>query len=247
MSQIFPIIIKLKGEPTIKRKKTRYHCAQIWQAGKCKKNEDAIGISIVSNRYSTKAILVVCDGIGGLEEGEIASGYVVEEVIRYFCMTTFGIRKIKKLYQQLFLIDMEIKKYGERKGIKLGSTCLIVFIENAKFYALSIGDCMLYKGKRNGKVKQIFKSSLKNQPLQNAIGIGAYQRPLCKRGVIKKEEYLLLCSDGFHYGLTKNEIELYFKNMKEEDMLRRLETVKQLKIAGNEKDDISAILCRRKW
>ena len=47
-------------------------------------NQDAFGLRIVSNGLDESAIAIVCDGVGGMSEGEIASSVVVCAFLDWF-------------------------------------------------------------------------------------------------------------------------------------------------------------------
>ena len=62
-----------------------YLTAWYWNRGKDRrKNEDSFSLQKVKIGGREAAFLLVCDGIGGLPEGETASGLVAEKMTEWF-------------------------------------------------------------------------------------------------------------------------------------------------------------------
>ena len=95
---------------------------------------------------------VMCDGMGGLSRGEIASGYIVGSLDRWFThtlpvllkqkMKIMRIQKelvaaIKKINHRLILLSRE---YGDT----MGSTLTLLFAADRRFFVLKIGDSRAY-------------------------------------------------------------------------------------------------------
>ena len=51
-----------------------------WDRGAREVNEDSLSLQQVSIRGKKVVFALVCDGIGGLEQGETASGFVAERM-----------------------------------------------------------------------------------------------------------------------------------------------------------------------
>ena len=70
---------------------------------------------------------IICDGIGGLQEGENASGYVVRQMASWFFARGCRIRGKKKLETEInqltFQIHEELKAYGEETGDNNDTFC----------------------------------------------------------------------------------------------------------------------------
>ena len=58
--------------------------AYLWEKGECETNEDSLVLQQVETRVGTVTLAAVCDGVGGLKEGETASGYMAEMLIVWF-------------------------------------------------------------------------------------------------------------------------------------------------------------------
>ena len=47
-------------------------------------NQDSIGIKIAETKYGKAALIVICDGMGGLSKGELASATVIRSLTDWF-------------------------------------------------------------------------------------------------------------------------------------------------------------------
>ena len=56
----------------------------LWKKGAGDVNEDSLTIQQIRCQRKICLMAVLCDGIGGLKNGEFASGYVTEELVKWF-------------------------------------------------------------------------------------------------------------------------------------------------------------------
>ena len=110
------------------------------------KNEDAT-LSITHPKNKNIKLLIVADGMGGKEKGEIAANYVIMYLHKWFIA-----KDIKTLNDNNKTIDLLtkyikklntnlIKKYGKDK---LGTTLTLALINNNNTIILNIGDSRGY-------------------------------------------------------------------------------------------------------
>ena len=86
----------------IERKK--YFSACLWERGKRKINQDSLAFWWVNKGKKNHFFGIVCDGIGGLMEGENASTYVVCQLVSWYMADGYRQHNkelIKKQIQQL--------------------------------------------------------------------------------------------------------------------------------------------------
>ena len=95
-------------------------------------------------------MMVMCDGVGSLSEGEIASHTVTSMFDKWFndkesdiYFNNFDALKLKwaKMIQE---INQGLMDYGRRKQIQLGTTMTAVLMFDGMYYAAHIGDSRLY-------------------------------------------------------------------------------------------------------
>lgn len=230
------------------------YSAHLWEKGAGEKNEDSLVLLQAKCRGGRVSTSCICDGVGGLEEGETASGFAAEMVSLWFYKELLpmaekgrGKRKIKKSVQRLFYeIHEELKVYGEKKGIRLGTTVTLLVTIKKSFYLFHIGDCRVYRIKKN--IKKMTKEDGSGRVLYRCIGAGKWNSPGKKYGKIYGKTTFLLCSDGFYGKLSQEEIKAVCcpYRLEEKALNRRLtEAGGQVRQRGGA-DDMSAItvVCR---
>ena len=189
---------------------------------------------------------VICDGIGGLSEGEQASSYVVRQMANWFMSEGYKHKRkhrIKMLQQLLFQMDEELKCYGQEKGIRLGTTVTIVLLDNLQLSWFHCGDCRLYLF-RGRKVKKITKEHQnENGNLNRAIGVGKWSLLDIGKMRIRKTDKILLCTDGLYRNINPDELQIWGGREVENDeqAKRMLKQLFQMKVSRGEKDNLSAI------
>lgn len=96
--------------------------------------------------HEGNGIAVVCDGMGGLKGGEIASRTAVEKLVTDY-MNGQPIRNIPAFFEEeAYLVDEAVCGLRDHSGASMdaGTTLVSVIIEDGKLYWLSVGDSKLY-------------------------------------------------------------------------------------------------------
>jgi len=186
--------------------------AYLWEQGECRNNEDSLVLLQAQTRRGTVLVAAVCDGIGGLSEGETASGYMAEMTAVWFYKELLPMAEKhkgqKSLYRSvvrlLYETDEKLKEYGRKKKIRLGTTFTLLFVIHDRFYLMHIGDCRIYQVRK--KVMMLTKDDGEGRFLHKCIGAGKWEKPQWKCGRLKRKTGFLLCSDGFYRKLGEKEI-----------------------------------------
>ena len=224
-------------------------------------NEDAVNIF----KNDNCAIMVVADGMGGHEAGDIASKMVIQKVEQYF-HPDLEFREIESarrwIKEILNQINQEILLYIEQQGISHGmGTTVIITVITETFIAFShIGDSRAYILAYN-ELRQITKDhtfvrklveegqlsekAAKSHPHRNIIMNALGVSKSLKFDYLLLENYelnaILLCTDGLTSMLDEKDI-LPVLNEK----IETEEKVKKLIELANENggnDNISVALC----
>lgn len=191
--------------------------------GKVRKlNEDSVFFD------ANKKVMLVADGMGGHNAGEVASGFVVDEVrTRMDSITEGSDEPIGRIVRLIKDINSKIYKYSvENEDCSgMGTTCTLGFIEDDKLYIGHVGDSRLYIF-RDGRLSQITtdqtlvesmvaKGDLtreearvhpKRNMLMSAVGtedtveVARYTEALISKDVV------LICSDGLNGYVEDGEI-----------------------------------------
>lgn len=188
------------------------HSGVYWSAGKRAVNEDSVALEIVRTDKGTCALMVVCDGIGSLDHGEIAGGYVTECLVRWFYrngmyMSGAGRRKlVKSISKCLYDCHMELRNKALEAGISWGSTVTAVLVWNRKYLCAHLGDSTAGVITKNGfKRITALHRNLRGE-LIKCVGSMRYFAPDISVGRLKKNDALLVASDGFLEKVSDEEL-----------------------------------------
>jgi protein phosphatase len=236
-------------------------------------NQDCYLVKTAHTNLGNVCMALICDGMGGLKEGEKASGKVVE-IFNVWFENTFRI--INEANIDRGILDTQIQElikkanyslmeYGIKKDIKLGTTAsIIVFIEGS-YATYHIGDTRIYKYDnslvqltldhslvaskvRNGQMtKAQAKASSEKNILIQCLGVNDFIDTNITKGSSNKDDIFLLCCDGFYNRLEEFEISEAlekFKNVDKEHIEKEIRAlVKKVQDRG-ETDNISAVIIR---
>lgn len=227
-------------------------------------------------KYVNKNIVfaVLCDGMGGLSEGEVASRSMLEKMISWFDNTystnlSNGYTEGELKEQWLTLVAKEnllLKEYGRSRNIKLGTTLTAMLIEDNTYYILHLGDCRIYEiteeyirqltADHTVIAREIFLGRLTREQAQidprrnvllQCIGASDEVKPDFLSGKVEGGSIYLICSDGFRHMVAEKEIYEMFsriKNITEQDMKNSIRKIIDLNKNRKETDNISAIAIR---
>ena len=237
-------------------------------------NEDCIAyFSKIQNKTKT-LLMIVCDGVGGLSYGEVASHCLVQEFYRWFSLLDERIFQSKKWERRIIeqwktllsYVNRKLKHIGKKHFSMIGTTLSALIIYKNTYILLHVGDSRVYK--INHFVQQISKDHTlyeKNKRgllycfnpdkekekhiLTQCVGVTSRLEPYIRVGKLKKSTSFLLWSDGFYQKLKRNEIKMYFSPKycrKREQICYGLSACIRLVKEREEKDNISAavVTCR---
>ena len=120
-------------------KKLIYAMSQV--IGTRNEQQDRIAVK----EKNKQLLAVVCDGMGGLSGGQIASKYVVEQLIEDFEKDE-NTNPTDFLLNEAIQLDKEINELKDENGkyIGAGTTLVAVIIKDHKLYYVSVGDSRIY-------------------------------------------------------------------------------------------------------
>ena len=236
-----------------------------------KKNQDS-SIVMVGNGSRGEEVLLaaVCDGMGGLSFGELASRTMTAALKKWFAneypVLRDDIQIEDSITEMIQNVNDELVRYGKERNKQCGTTAVIALIRNETNYLIvNIGDSRAYKfGSRTIRLtkdqtfvqreidagrmtyEQAAKDARRSILLQ-CIGVNEDVVPVFTYGKKQKNEAILLCSDGFRHKLTEAEMAEMFTDevfANEKTMRDLCEQCIQLNISRGERDNITAILIR---
>lgn len=228
-----------------------------WNRGGRGINQDSIALQQVLTNRGRLFMAVVCDGIGGLCEGENASGYISERLIENFYRQLVpiaargkGIRGLQRsLLRCFYEIRQELVKYGSEREIELGSTISLLLLWKRRYLILHLGDSRIYGYCGKGRKLLTTDHSDGRNGLTKCLGSFPYQTPYRKSGILWRNYGFLLCTDGFYRKQSEESMGLLMPAQagEEKQIGRRLCEMARLAGKRGEKDNMSAIyvkVCR---
>lgn len=193
-------------------------------------------------------LAAVADGVGGLSEGKLASGYLCEELNRVFYdrlipLINRGLclNEAKRvLLRALFEATQNMCEYGSLRDIKLGSTLSGILIVGRRYLCFQCGDSKLLKIRRGAK--ELLQLDVNpDGSINKCLGSFEYVKPSFKKGFLRKNTGLLICSDGFWRRAGGFEALRPKEISQEESVEKRLVAIGALLRKRGEMDNISAV------
>ena len=236
-------------------------------------NQDSFCARVFSTRQGKVAFAVLCDGMGGLDQGEVASASLVHAYCRW------SDTRLPELFEGE-ITDSEIrsdwvgiateynekiKLYGKKSGISIGSTVTVMLITDARYYILNIGDTRAYEISDHVRVltrdqtvvardlelgsitEEEAKTDSRRSVLLQCVGASDDVYPDLFFGDTRLNAVYMLCSDGFRHEITENEIFDHlnpYVMVDADGMKRNMDTLIEINKQRREKDNISVITIR---
>jgi serine/threonine protein phosphatase Stp1 len=184
---------------------------------------------------------IVCDGMGGHQEGNFAS-HLVTDIFEQVTLTGTFDQKIEAISSQFYNIHRILQKKVHKLGNNavIGTTLVLLLIEGEQAASIHSGDsrCYVY---RDGTLSLVTQDHAKSIPSENGER-KALTRALCAPGELslevkkfqtQKGDVFLLCSDGFYDNLSQECI----KEGMQVDLLEKGMQVMSTKVLSGVADD----------
>ncbi len=200
-------------------------------------NQDSLSVKVINTAIGRMSFAVLCDGMGGLAKGEVASASVirafdawVQNELPQLCTAPLDAATIKAHWERILLEQNNtIKAYGGRQGVKLGTTAVVLLLTGTDYYIMNVGDSRAYEVSdclvqlTNDQTFVAREVALGNMTPEQAevderrsvllqcIGASEEVYPDFFTGTTKENATYMLCSDGFRHEITADEIFYYFR------------------------------------
>ena len=236
-------------------------------------NQDAALIMEGESDDGKKILLAcVCDGMGGLSMGEVASGVMIQRTKEWFTndfppilfrQETLDFMAIQNSLNHLVdNVNNELSLIADIDD-SCGTTCVLLLTDGEEYMTMNVGDSRIYK--INGNIEQLTKDQTfvqreidlghitekeaathpRRSVLLQCIGASEEVIPEYTIGELKENDGFMLCSDGFRHKITLKEfLELidFNKLDNEEEMHEAGEKCIHLNMQRKERDNITVIL-----
>lgn len=189
-------------------------------------NQDSLGIHTVEEGL----LVIVCDGIGGNNAGEIASEIAVKTIYNYFKNSSQSdyLDRIKSAIE-LANSELRTKSYNNPEMKGMATTAEVFFIKDYSAYWGHIGDSRIYLSTKDS-LKQLTKDhslvqqlvdegqltlkEAENHPNKNVVVRALGKSPvveidLSKTRVTGRDNKFLICSDGLNSVINDDEIKTF--------------------------------------
>lgn len=236
-------------------------------------NQDSYNVRVLSTPQGKMVFAVLCDGMGGLAKGEVASASLVKAFTKWsldrlpqLCQSTIQDSDIRNDWVNLVTeYNEKIKNYGKRSGVDMGTTVTAMLITSSRYFIINVGDTRAYEISDSVRMltkdqtvvarevelgnltEEEAKADSRRSVLLQCVGASDVVYPDLFFGEPKTNAVYMLCSDGFRHEITEDEIysNLNPSVMTDADgMKKHMDTLVYLNKQRQERDNITVITVR---
>ncbi len=115
-------------------------------------NQDSLFLETAATDYGRVVLAVICDGMGGLAKGEVASAVLVRDFADWFHRVFPGLlyggltpETVKESWERLILdTNQKITEYGLNLHVSLGTTVTALLLVDGTYFIINVGDSRAY-------------------------------------------------------------------------------------------------------
>ena len=235
-------------------------------------NQDAVAIKHISTSDEEIVFAVLCDGMGGFNEGEIASCSVLKAFMKWFDIkftkniARYDDNRICEEWKSVIeIINDKLYRYGKSKKITLGTTVTVMLLKNTNYYILNIGDCRAYE--LSDTIRQLTRDhsvvaqevlegklteeearydNRRNQLLKS-VGVLSEVTPDFFCGKVNGGSVYMMCCDGVRNKVFDDELLYYFHPAimtNKSNMKNNIDYIFSLNKERGENDNMTVVLIK---
>lgn len=238
-----------------------------------KTNQDSVCLKVAQTSDKGQvAMVVMCDGMGGLEKGEFASAYVIETLSAWFekelpnRLPAYSWDNLSREWIGMVAeMNQKLLDYGKTIHVNLGTTLSAILIIEEKYMIVHVGDSRIYRiqdkleqltedqtfihreiSRGTMTMEQAKLDSRRNMLLQ-CVGASRVVEPEITFGEVVPNSVFMLCSDGFWHVWEEQELYEALKPesvMEEKESERALIKLVETVKSRNEKDNITVTVLK---
>lgn len=236
-------------------------------------NQDSALIKIAEINDTQIAMVLVCDGMGGLAKGELASATVIrsfsdwyeKEMANDFEKPDFWNVVKTNWRTRIEKLNDELNEYAKKIHTNLGTTITGVLMSEGKYLIVNVGDSRTYL--LNDDIAQITEDQslvareikmgrlteeeaeydTRRNVLLQCVGATKSVEVEFYEGEAQSGEAFLLCSDGFRHEITQKEMIEKLRPsefISEQDIEARIKELVELNKTREENDNITAAVIK---
>jgi protein phosphatase len=217
-------------------------------------------------------LLLVADGMGGANAGEVASELAIKATVKFLLNSMHWLLHPSPPEIEKFVLDLKKAACFSHQAVRedaahkpdrqgMGSTLTVVYLVWPMMYVLHVGDSRCYlwhQGQlglltkdqtfaqflydQNKLTKEEFVQSQYHHVLMSAIGMDAVPHAAVYRQRLQFGDKLLLCSDGVNLHLGHDEIDGLLRETADSKTICEKVVQRSLELGG--KDNATAIVAQ---
>ncbi len=236
-------------------------------------NQDSYNVRVFSTKQGKVVLAVLCDGMGGLSKGEVASSSLVTAFCKWadyrlpvLCETEITDAAISNDWVGIAReYNEKIKAYAASYGTNMGTTATVLMLTSNRYYIMNVGDSRAYEIADTVRVltkdqtvvaREVEMGILtpeqaaidpRRSVLLQCIGASEFVNPDMFFGETKLNAVYMLCSDGFRHEITANEIHQYLNPnvmVNADGMKQNMESLIEINKQRQERDNITVVSIR---
>jgi serine/threonine protein phosphatase PrpC len=243
-------------------------------AGIGKENNQDSALQIEARTdFGDVMLSVVCDGMGGLDKGEVASATVIEAFSEWFEKELPKLIHLEDVERMIFgeweelILDcnQKISAYADELRIKMGTTLNAILFLRGRYHIANVGDSRAYLlsdglyqltkdqtlVQREVDMGRLTAEKAAVSPRRNillqCVGASPIVTPDYYSGSFAAGQVFMQCSDGFRHVVTGEEIYRYLNTQEltdERKMADNAVYLTELNKNRQEKDNITVLLVK---
>lgn len=236
-------------------------------------NQDSFLLKTLDTPIGKMAFGVLCDGMGGLEKGEVASASLVnafnkwsETRLPLLCDEELLEQTIRKEWSDIAIeYNEKIKVYGKKCGVSMGTTLTAILLTQKKSFIINVGDTRAYEIREGVKIltndhtviareialgnltEEQAKIDARRSILLQCVGASDVVYPDVFIEDIKQDAVYMLCTDGFRHEITDQEIYGYLNPsvmVDPQGMKQNMDSLIEINKQRQERDNITVLTIR---
>lgn len=236
-------------------------------------NQDSLMIKMADTDYGEVCFAAVCDGMGGLSKGELASATLIRLFSKWFeqefpeiLYRGISPEYLRRNWEQLiYEANYRLGSYSSQNQVMLGTTAAALLVSGNMYYIINVGDSRVYEltdrvcrltkdqtvVQREIDLGNLTPEEAEKDPRRNillqCVGASAVIDPEFVFGEVRPGSHFLLCSDGFRHVISERELLLKLgpgAARTELEMEENLRYIVELNKYRREEDNISGVLIR---
>jgi protein phosphatase len=232
-------------------------------------NEDAMGSFIPASRQQSRShgyLFAVCDGVGGMDLGEVASATAIKTVVEEFAKAPSGAMLTSLMPRLVHAANAAVHDLtlsAEYRGRKMATTLVCCALRHDQAVVAHVGDsrCYLIRDRQARQITQDHTwvneqkklglltaeeaaTSDARHVLIRSIGPEMFVSPDTNAITLLAGDHLVLCSDGLHDEMKEEMMAEIVSQKKSIEEIARELVAKAVEIDGNDNTTAQVIRVR---